>query len=209
MGTGGLAAYKSVAAGLGAWICFLDESGCALRPNAARTWARRGCTPVVRVTGSGSGRVHLAGLIAIRPGQRTRLIWRAVPNDHHRGPGSFDTAALTGLLAAAHRQLGGRIVLIWDNATGHVKKDMRRWISAQPWLTMFRLPAYAPQLNPVELVWSHLKRGLANLAPHTTDELTALITDRLHRLQRRRDGILDHFIIHTGLELTGYNPQPP
>src|SRR5262249_15180347 len=62
-----------LAAATGAWICFEDESGQTLRPPKACTWARRGCTPVVRVCGKGSGRVSVAGLACYRPGARSRL----------------------------------------------------------------------------------------------------------------------------------------
>jgi hypothetical protein len=71
-----VAGGKSTAADLGAWICFEDESGQGLRPPKGRTWGRRGCTPVVTVTGGSNKRVSLAALIAVRPGSRPRLIYR-------------------------------------------------------------------------------------------------------------------------------------
>jgi hypothetical protein len=46
-----------LAAATGAFICFEDEAGQNLRPPKARTWAPRGRTPVVAVSGKGSGRV--------------------------------------------------------------------------------------------------------------------------------------------------------
>jgi transposase len=55
--------------------------------------------------------------------------------------------------------------LIWDNLNTHVSAVMRAFIEAHPdWLTKVRLPAYAPELNPVEGVWSNMKNGLCNLA---------------------------------------------
>jgi hypothetical protein len=56
-----------LAAATGAWICFEDEAGQNLRPPKARTWARRGHTPVVTVCGKGSGRVSVAGLVCLKP----------------------------------------------------------------------------------------------------------------------------------------------
>jgi hypothetical protein len=53
-----------------------DESGQGLRPPKGRTWGRRGQTPVVRVTGGSDKRVSLAALIAVKAGQRPRLIYR-------------------------------------------------------------------------------------------------------------------------------------
>ena len=51
----GVAAGKSAARDLGAWICFEDEAGPGLRPPKGRTWAPRGAQPVVRVRGAGGG----------------------------------------------------------------------------------------------------------------------------------------------------------
>jgi hypothetical protein len=58
-------------------------------------------------------------------------------------------------------------------------------VAARDWLTVFQLPAYASELNPVESVWSVLKRSLANLVKHNISELTALAKTRLRRMQHR------------------------
>lgn len=110
----------------------------------------------------------------------------------------FNESDYARLLDAVHHQLGGPIVLIWDNVNIHVDARMRSLIDARPWLTVFRLPTYAPELNPAEMVWSHLKRGLGNLAPCTLDELAAIIRSRLKQLQYRAD-LLDAFLAHTDL----------
>ncbi|MFJ8020353.1 hypothetical protein [Streptomyces sp. NPDC096311] len=52
------------------------EAGQDLKPGKGRTWSGRGRTPVVKVTGKGSGRVLMAGMICVRPGHDTRLIYR-------------------------------------------------------------------------------------------------------------------------------------
>jgi transposase len=64
--------------------------------------------------------------------------------------------------------------------TTHTSRAMRELIAARLWLTVCQLPAYAPELNPVEAVWSHLKRSLANLAKRNLGQLTALIKTRLN-----------------------------
>ena len=63
MAEGGVAGGKTVAAERDAWLCFEDEAGHTLRPPKARTWGRRGHTPQVPVSGKGSGRVSVAGLV--------------------------------------------------------------------------------------------------------------------------------------------------
>ena len=114
MAGGHLAGHKSAAADLGAWLCFEDESGQGLRPPKGRTWGRRGHTPVVTVTAGHDTRVSLAALIATRPGSRPRLIYRthrARRSDERKG---FTETDYARLLDAAHQQLTGPIVLIWD-----------------------------------------------------------------------------------------------
>ena len=76
---------------------------------------------------------------------------------------------------------------------------MAEMVAAQPWLTVFRLPPYAHQLNPVEPVWSHLKRSLANLTKHSIAELNALVKTRLKRMQYR-PGLMAGFLTSTALE---------
>ena len=90
-------------------------------------------------------------------------------------------------------------MLVWDNLNTHVSAAMAQLVAARPWLTVFRLPPYAHELNPVEPVWSHLKRSLANLTKHTIAELTALVKTRLRRMQYRA-GPLAGFLASTGLD---------
>jgi transposase len=66
-------------------------------------------------------------------------------------------------------------VVVWDNLNTHLSRAMAELIAARNWLTVYQLPPYAPELNPVELVWSHLKRFLANLAKRNLAQLTAQV----------------------------------
>lgn len=104
------------------------------------------------------------------------------------------------LLDAAHQQLGGPVVLVWDNLNSHVSAAMTELIAARDWLTVVQLPPYAHELNPVELVWSHLKRSLANLAKRDLAQLTALVKTRLKWMQYR-PGLLNGFLASTRLNL--------
>jgi hypothetical protein len=82
---------------------------------------------------------------------------------------------------------------------------MSELIAARDWLTVYRLPSYAHELNPVEGIWSVLKRSLANLAKRNLCQLTALVKTRLKRLQYR-PGLLDGFLASTGLDLSWATP---
>ncbi|MEU1409560.1 transposase, partial [Streptomyces sp. NPDC005728] len=137
---------------MGAWLCFEDEAGQGLRPPKGRTWSRRGHTPVVRVTAAGTTRVSMAALICTKAGHRPRLIYRIHLD---RGPAKgrrkgFTQTDYARLLDAAHQQLGGPIVLVWDNVNTHISRTMHDLIAARLWLTVYQLPPYAPELNPVE-----------------------------------------------------------
>jgi transposase len=154
---------------------------------------------VVRVTAAISPRLSVAALLAVKPGRRPRLLYRTHRGRRGGGRKGFTEADYAALLDAAHQQLGGTIVLVWDNLSTHTSTAMAELIAARPWLTVFRLPPYAHELNPVERVWAHLKRSLANLTKHTITELTALVKTRLRRMHYRR-GLLVGFLASTGLE---------
>lgn len=153
------------------------------------------------VTGGSNKRVSLAALIAVKAGQRPRLLYRvhaARRGDKRKG---FTETGYARLLDAAHQQLGGPLVLVWDNLNTHVSRAMRDLIAARSWLTVFQLPPYASELNPVESVWALLKRSLANLVKRSLSELTALVKTRLRRMQYR-PGLLNSFLARTRLDLT-------
>jgi hypothetical protein len=196
-----------IAAATGAYVCFEDEAGQNLRPPKARTWGRRGHTPVVRVSGKGSGRVSMAGLICVKPGHRGHLFYRLRIHRGRKGERrSLSEDDYATLVTAAHHQLHAPIVLVWDNVNTHVSAVMRTFIKAhRQWLTVVQLPAYAPDLNPVEGVWSVVKNGLGNLAGHGVDHLAAVIRNRLKRIQYRPD-LFPGFITQTGL---AFPTEPP
>jgi len=146
-----VAGGKRTAADLGAWLVFEDESGQGLRPPKGRTWGRRGQTPVVTVTCGHDTRVSLAALIATRPGCQPRLIYRTHHVRRADKRKGFTEPDYARLLDAAHQQLGGPVVLIWDGLNTHTSRAMRELTAARDWLTVFQLPAYAPELNPVEI----------------------------------------------------------
>jgi hypothetical protein len=85
------------------------------------------------VTGSSNKRVSLAALIAVKPGRRPRLIYRVHAGrksgrDQRKG---FTEADYARLLNAAHQQLGGPTVVVWDNLNAHVSGTMTELIAAR------------------------------------------------------------------------------
>ena len=155
----------------------------------------------MKVTGGHDTRVSLAALVALRPGCGPRLIFRthrARRGDQRKG---FTETDYARFLDAAHQQLRGPLVLVWDGLNTHTSRAMRELIAARDWLTVFQLPPYASELNPVESVWSHLKRSLSNLVKRDLTQLTALAKSRLRHMQYR-PGLIDGFLAGTRLDLT-------
>ncbi len=186
----------------GAWVCFEDEAGVCLHPPKGRTWARRGCTPVVPVAGTRSGRISIAGMVCARPGEQTRLACRTRVHTRRKGERrSMSEDDYAALLTAFHEEVGAPLIVIWDNLNTHKSKEMQAFLDANAaWLTVYRLPAYAPDLNPAEGVWSNLKRGVRNLTAAGKAHLSRAVEAGLARIGARPT-LLDGFIAETGLAL--------
>ncbi|MFD4634999.1 transposase [Streptomyces sp. NPDC058284] len=84
---------------------------------------------------------------------------------------------------------------------------MRAWAAQQDWLTPERLPAYAPELNPVEGIWSLARRaGQNNTAFTDPDHLMRALRRTLRGIQYRSD-VIDGCLTATRLTLTTPSPK--
>ncbi len=178
-------------AALDARLVFEDEAGFSMTPPTTRTWSRRGHTPVIRVRGRTRRRLSVAALACYKAGERSRLIYRPCPDARPDGRKSFSWKNYRDLIQTAHQQLDGPIVLVWDNLNTHLTAGTRRYIADRDWLTVFQLPPYAPDLNPVEGIWSVLRRTTtANRAFADPEDLITAVRRGLRQLQYRHD-VLD------------------
>jgi len=159
------------------------------------------------VSGKGSGRVSVAGLTCFKPGSRSHLFYRLRVHRGRKGERrSLSEADYAALVTAAHHQLAAPVILIWDNLNTHISQRMSACIEARgDWLTVERLPAYAPELNAVEGAWAHVKNSLGNLAPRDVDQLAVIVKNRLKTIQYR-PALIDGFLTQTGLTL---KPEQP
>ena len=94
------------------------------------------------------------------------------------------------------------MTVLWDGGPVHSKsKLVRDYLAKHPEIVAENLPAYAPELNPDELVWGWSKNGrLANLAADDTDELAERVIDELIYLQKHPH-LLRSFLKKTKLSL--------
>jgi hypothetical protein len=204
---GDLGEGARLAAATGAWICFEDEAGQTLRPPKARTWGRRGHTPVVKVSGKGSGRVSVADLACLKPGSPARFFYRL---RLHRGPKgerrSMSEADYAELVTAAHRTL---------NAPGHPDLGQPQHPPQQgdadvhrraPGLAHHRAAVRLrprPQPRRGRLVQHEEQPGQPRHLHHR--QLAAIIRNRLGRIQRQ-PALITALLGQTGLTLES---QPP
>jgi transposase len=175
---------------------FWDEAGASLLPVMRRTWAPRGHTPVISHRFKRKRASMAVGLCYGSRGGGAQLAF------HHQ-LGAYDTATLIQALDQLRRFLGGqKATLVWDGLPAHRSHAMAAWLRRQrSWLVVEPLPAYAPELNPVEPLWASLKGvELANLAGESLDEVIAAAERGIQRI-RHTHHLASAFLRHCGLAL--------
>lgn len=169
-----LAGVKKKARREGRTIVFVDESGLSERPSVVRTWAPVGQTPQLHFSFTWKQLSVIAG-----------VTWRRFYFRLH--PGTIRGPQARDFLRQLRRQIRGPLLVIWDGLAVHRSRLVRTWVEGTAGaVVLAQLPAYAPELNPVEYVWAHLKRhALANFCPADFWELSREARRALRRSQRR------------------------
>jgi transposase len=195
VGEEALASVEKRARRQNALIVFEDESGVSLLPSVRATWAPRGQTPVLRHPFNWK-RLSLAGALAYEPdGSDAHLFFEL-------RPGAYNDETLIAFLSELNEVEQRNVVLIWDGLPSHRSRRMSDWIASQRhWLSVERLPGYAPDLNPIENVWGNLKsQELANLCSNTIDQVADIAESGLDRIGSDA-ALCFAFLRHSGLHL--------
>ena len=173
-------------------LVFADESALQLSPVVRRTWAPRGKTPVLKTKTRSHKKISAMGAIATGPsGRRPRLLFRLHPG---KNIGAVECVAFLEQLSLNFP--GRHVFVIWDGLGAHWSRKVRAWVAKHPRFELFKLPPYAPELNPIEYGWGHVKsHQLANLAPESEEELFIHAKAAICRLRRRPD-LLRSFLRH-------------
>jgi len=153
----------------------IDESGFFLNPEVRRTWAPVGQTPVLEVSGRRHDKVSVIAAVTVSAAARhVGLYFQTDPD------GYFSNVGVAGFLRALLRHLRGKVVVLWDKGNNHRGDPIRELLARHERLNIEELPAYSPQLNPVEYVWSYLKHGLLpNFAARDVRHLDEVVTQHL------------------------------
>ena len=171
-------------------LVFVDESGFYLLPGVVKTYAPRGQTPILH---EWQTRDHLSVMGAVTPEGK---IYTMVRQESLNGLHSIEFLLHLGRVA------GDRLMLIWDNSPIHRRVEVMEFLAeVGRAIDLEFLPPYAPDLNPVEWMWKHLKQvELRNLTCLDLEVLHMELHLALGRL-RQKSNRVPTFFEGAGLEL--------
>jgi len=175
-------------------LVFVDESGFYPLPGKVRTYAPEAHTPVLR---EWQTRDHLSVMGGVTPAGKLSVLVRPEP--------------LTGLhtiefLKHLIRHVGPRLLVVWDGSPIHRRAAVQEFLAgvAGRGVRVERLPPYAPDLNPVEGAWQHLKHvEMRNLVCLDLEELHLELHLAVGRL-RQKPHLIRSFFVGAGLEAENF-----
>jgi transposase len=165
-------------------IACVDDAAFYLLPGVVRTYAPRGETPFLKVLLT---RAHLSVMSAVTVAGQLATMKR------RRSLTARDSALF---LQHLFRYLCQRLLVIWDCGSIHRAEEFKGLMSGKwaEWVHIEEFPAYAPDLNPDEGVWQHLKHfELRNLCCADLDHLEVELTLAIRRMRRRPELIQSFF----------------
>jgi len=159
----------------------VDQSGFYLLPTVVRTYAPVGQTPILREQLT---RDHLSVISAITPEGKLYMM------EQER---AFKSPDVVRFLRRLLRQVPGKLLVIWDGSPIHRGQAVKDFLSSGACrrLKLEQLPGYAPDLNPDEGVWKHLKYvELKNVCCQSLCELKIELRKAKERLRHKKHVIL-------------------
>jgi transposase len=174
---------RSRAKRLGAEIFFADEAGVRSDFHAGRTWAPRGETPVVPMTGA---RFALNMISAVSPKGKLRFMVVS---------GRIAAAEFCEFLRRLVHGMNRKVFLIADGHPVYRSAKVRQLVeSLKDKLELYHLPPYSPELNPDELVWNELKNnGIGRMQIVGPDDMKRKVISHMRWMQRTPDLIRSFF----------------
>jgi transposase len=126
-------------------------------------------------------KVSTIAAISIAPRRRRVGLYYRTDPEHY-----VDAAGVASFLRELLRHLRGHVIVVWDGGSNHKGPLIRELLRQYPRLHLERLPGYAPDLNPVEMLWSYLKYGLmANFVPRHVKHLDRVVTGHMDEMSAK------------------------
>lgn len=167
----------------GAMIFFLDEAGFQSDPSLGRTYGLKGKTPVVVTSGQ---RQSLNVISAVNAREE---FWAATYT------GKLNAEAFVAFLEDFMKSQSGKVFLVMDSHPAHKANVVTEYVaSLEGRLELHPLPAYAPDLNPDEFVWSYMKKqGVSKKPLKKNESLKERVEEDLNKIKRNRELVRSFF----------------
>jgi len=156
-------------------MVFIDEAAFYLVPGLVKTYAPRGARPILK---SAHSYDHLSVMSGITMSGKFYTLVES------RALKSTDSVLF---LKHLRRQTGDKLLVIWDGCPIH-RKEVTTFMAdgGAKHMALEALPAYAPDLNPDEGVWQHLKNvELRNVSCKDLAQLRAELSLAIMRLRSK------------------------
>jgi transposase len=164
-------------------LFFEDESSFAMWGSLFYTWAPRGQQPIVKTTGKRKA-LKVFGVIEAFTG---RLIYQAIED-------KLNSESYKTFLRKVLRATQGQVIIIHDGSRYHTSKATKDFVASQARLTLFRLPAYSPDFNPIEGLWKIIKKTATHLMYFPTfEDLKKSVIKALDQFELKTEDILKLF----------------
>ena len=172
----------------------IDESGFMLQPVVRRTWALKGKTPI-QYSWDRHDRLSVIAAFTLAPFRHRLGIYFQVHNHN------ISFQEVIAFLFTLRRHLRRKFILVMDRYSAHRKAVRLLQQAGVDWFEVEWLPSYAPELNPVEMLWNHTKYAdLANFIPEDVHDLLQAVNASIG--DTRKDGhLVRSFFKYAGLEL--------
>jgi hypothetical protein len=140
-----------------------------------RSWSPRGRTPAIRTSLQHHQRLNVLGALLVSlNGRKVKLTTRSYRR-------SLRGEEVVAFLKQVLRIVPGEIVLVWDNHPIHQRQLVQEFLAENPRMHVYNFPICAPELNPVEFVWTQVSEHIANFAPHNMPELSTRVNNGVAR----------------------------
>jgi transposase len=174
----------------GACLMLLDESGLLMAPLRRRSWSLRGHPPQSKEKTGHREKVSIAGALWLTPRRdRLNFTYQTLVN------GYFSNWEVADFLAGALQWLAEPLVVLWDRGSMHKGDPINELLAqSEGRLDLQPLPSHAPQLNPLEQVWTWLKYGrLCNFPPQDAHHLHEVVIHELDAIREDQERLRNFF----------------
>jgi len=183
---------RKVAKQKNAAIMFGDEVSFPMWGSLSYTWSRKGCRPVIKTSGKRKGH-KIFGLISYTDG---KFFSAGIE-------GRFNSETYINFIKSVFVKNNKHIILIQDGAKYHVSRQTKEFFKAnEKRLTVYQLPSYSPDYNPIEKLWKKIKESHIHLHYFPTfEDLKKKVQEAMLKYEDMQNEVLALFGFYRDIEM--------